>query len=296
MKFVFFITMVLITLNSCSRAESNFVHSTIEPALPVTGYANINLSNWKVTLPVDVDNNGSPDEYSAAQLRDGGYRSLSAVKPFMYDDPTDQSLVFYTYPGTSTSNSDYSRTELREMINPINSKLNWTLTQGGIMEGKLKMVSITPDASNSGNNFHRVIVMQIHGIISTADMEKYGFTSNSAPPLLKIFWIDGRIKAYKKTLVNSNTTGVNLYSSSSSIWTDISHDFGVVGNDPFTLKIVASTGKLAVTLNGSNTHVFEDISLTKWPFENYFKAGNYLITTDPAAKSILKYYQLNVIH
>jgi hypothetical protein len=259
-------------------------------------FANINFSNWKVTLPVDENNDGSPDEYSAALLKNFGYQTLTPVIPFMYDDTADKSIVFYTYPATSTSNSNYSRTELREMINPTNSKVNWTLGQGGTIEGRLKMVSVTPDNSSSGNNFHRVIVMQIHGIISQTDMNTYGFSSNNGPPLLKMYWIDGRIKAYKKSLVNPNTTGSALLNTTSSTWTDISHDFGYVGYEPFRLKVVASAGKLEVTLNNTNTHVFQDISLTKWPFENYFKAGNYLITTEPTANSKIKYYELKVTH
>ena len=299
MKSIAFLFLAFVTLNSCSRGGNDELELVKIPEGPVIippSYANINFANWKVTLPVDADNSGSPDEYSAAQLQNGGYRSLTPVIPYMFDDTNDQSIVFYAYPVTSTANSDYSRTELREMMNPSNSKINWTLAQGGTIEGKLKMVSITPDTSNSGNAFHRVIVMQIHGIISQADMATYGFSSNNGPPLLKMFWIDGKLKAYKKTLVNSNTTGAALLDVSSSTWTDISYDFGNVGYDPFEIKIIASTGKLEVIVNGTNSHVFQDISLTKWPFENYFKAGNYLISTDPAAKSTIKYYKLNVTH
>ena len=295
MKSKIFTSLLLVFLISCSRSEPNIPDENTNPP-EVQSYADIPLNNWKVTLPVDENNDGSPDEYAAAQIQNGGYRNIAGVKPFMYDDISDQSLVFYAFPSTSTSNSDYSRTELREMMNPTNTKTNWTLSKGGTMQGKLKVDSTTPDTSNSGNSFHRVIVMQIHGIISQADMAKYGFSSNAAPPLLKMFWIDGRLKAYKKTLVNNTTTGLDLYSSSSAIWTDISHDFGNVGYDPFEIKIIATAGKLEVTVNSNNTHVFQDISLAKWPFENYFKAGNYLITTDPAAKSTVKYYNLKVTH
>ncbi|MFC6268433.1 polysaccharide lyase family 7 protein [Frigoriflavimonas asaccharolytica] len=302
MKFIFKIIFVCILVQNCGRATEEIVSATqvpiATPEIPATGFANINLANWKVTTPLDMDNNGSPDEFSAAQIQNGGYRNIAALQPFMYDDTSDKSIVFYAYPNISTANSDYSRSELREMINPTNSKINWTLNQGGTIEGNLKMVSITPENASSGssNTYHRAIVMQIHGIISQSDMTTYGFTSNSAPPLLKIFWIDGKIIAYKKTLVNSNTTGIDLYSSSSSIWTDISYDFGTVGYNPFDLKIVASAGKLIVTVNGTNSHTFQDTSLAKWPFENYFKAGNYLITTEPTAKATVKYFKLNVTH
>ena len=298
MKTLLLVFLSAISIFSCSRAAEEIVNTPVvqTPVVISPQFANIDFTNWKLTIPLDADNNGSPDEYSAAQLSNGGYRTLVPVQPFMFDDTTDQSLVFHAYLGTSTANSDYSRSELREMINPTNSKINWTLTQGGKMEGKLKMVSVTPDNSTTSYQYHRVIVMQIHGIISQADMATYGFSSNNGPPLLKMFWIDGKLKAYKKTLVNPNTTGAALLDVSSATWTDISYDFGYVGFDPFTVKIVASTGKLEIVVNGTNSYTFQDVSLAKWPFENYFKAGNYLINTEPTAKSTVKYFNLNVTH
>lgn len=262
-----------------------------EPAI----YANIDFSHWKVTLPVDENNNGSPDEYQPSVLINNGYRTLGAVKPFMYDDTTDGSIVFYTFPDVSTTNSSYSRTELRELINPDNSRDNWSLSQGGIMAGRLKMDSISIDASSS-NTYHRTIVMQIHGIISEADMATYGFSSNNAPPLLKIYWNDGYLWAYKKTLVNEAASGDALLDVSSNTWTDIKRNFGFVGFEAFNFKITATTGKLELQLNDEEPYIFQDLSLTKWPFENYFKAGNYLVSTAPSAFAYVKYYSLTVTH
>ncbi|MFC2109070.1 polysaccharide lyase family 7 protein [Bacteroidota bacterium] len=262
---------------------------------PTPQFATIDFTNWKVTLPVDIDKNGKPDEYQPSQLVDNGYQTLAAVKPYMYDDTSDGSIVFYTFPDESTANSKYSRTELRELINPKNSKENWTLEEGGTLDGKLKMVSITKD-SESSNEFHRTIIMQIHGIISQEDMDKHGFDSNNGPPLLKMYWLDGDVIAYKKSLKNEATSGDDLLETSSATWTDIKHNFGHVGYDAFDLKIVASKGKLSVQLNDNTPHVFQDVSLDKWPYENYFKAGNYLVSTQATAKAYLKYYSLSVSH
>uniref|UniRef100_UPI00404AA84A polysaccharide lyase family 7 protein n=1 Tax=Flavobacterium sp. TaxID=239 RepID=UPI00404AA84A len=259
-------------------------------------YANIDFSNWKITLPVDENNNGSPDEYQPSHLINFGYQTLVPVMPFMYDDTSDKSIVFHTYPAVSTANSNYSRTELRELINPSNSRINWTLETGGEMEGVLKIVSVTEDNQSNNYDFHRVIVMQIHGIISESDMAIHGFSSNNGPPLLKMYWIDGRIKAYKKSLVNENTEGDALLNVSNTVWRDINRDLGYVGYEPFRLKIKATTGRLEVSLNNESPVVFEDVSMQKWPFENYFKAGNYLNTTSPGASATIKYYELSVNH
>ncbi|RAV28804.1 polysaccharide lyase family 7 protein [Sinomicrobium soli] len=259
-------------------------------------YADIDLSHWKITLPADLDHNGKPDEYQPGDLVNYGYRDIAALSPFMYDDTTDVSLVFHTYPaGATTPNSSYPRTELREQMTPGNNYDNWSLTEGGTMKGRLKIDSISPDTVNSKYDYHRVIVMQIHGVISQEDMVTYGFDSNHAPPLLKMTWIDGHLFAYKKTLVDESVSGVDLYDDSSGTWTDVKHDFGEVGHDAFTVEIEASYGELSVTVN-DETHVFDDISMEKWPFENYFKAGNYLVTTDTTGFATVKYYELEVVH
>ena len=259
-------------------------------------FANIDFSHWKVTLPVDEDNNGSPDEYKPPVLVNFGYQTIDAVKPFMYDDISDESIVFYTYPDVSTTNSSYSRTELRELINPSNARENWTLLEGGILTGKLKMVHVSENTDGSSYDHPKVIIMQIHGIISIEDMDLHGFTSNNGPPLLKMTWIDGNLWAYKKSLVNESTSGDDLLDVSSDTWSDIKHNMGYVGYEPFDLQIIASDAKLEIILNNDISLVYEDISLDKWPFENYYKAGNYLGSTHPDAFSKIKYYELTVTH
>lgn len=309
-KYSFFIFIFLIL--SCGGAEVDPVpyydpngsnipdtqnpDDDIPQTEPTPQYADIDFSHWKVTLPVDKDNNGGPDEYQPSVLINNGYRTLEAVKPFMYDDTTDGSIVFYTYPDVSTNNSSYSRTELRELINPNNSKENWTLSEGGVINGKLRMVDVSDNTDGSSLSHPKVIVMQIHGIISEEDMATHGFSSNNGPPLLKMTWIDGYLWAYKKSLVNESTEGDALLDVSSDTWSDIKHNMGYVGYDAFDLKIVASVGKLEITLNDNLPFTFEDISLDKWPFENYFKAGNYLGSTSSSAFSYIKYYNLSVVH
>ena len=265
---------------------------------PEPEYADIDFSNWKLTLPVDENNNGSPDEYHPEDLIDLGYQSNEHIQPYMYDDESDESIVFYTYPAVSTRNSSYSRTELRELINPDNARENWTLKEGGVMKGKLKVASMSND-SESSNEYHRVIVMQIHGIISIEDMEKHGFSSNNGPPLIKIYWKDGDIWCHKKSLVDENTSGDNLiqpYSSSNKFWTDDKDNLGFVGNEAFDFRITASEAKIEVQLNENEPVVYQDISLDKWTYENYFKAGNYLNSRSADAESYIKYYELSVTH
>ena len=285
---------------SCSEKESDMptINEDIEEETEdteTTTYSDINFSNWKLTLPVDENNNGSPDEYQPDVLVNGGYRNIAAIAPYMYDDTSDASLIFYTFPASSTTNSSYSRTELRELIDPSNARINWTLETGGTLRGKLKMMSISED-NTSSRQYHSTIVMQIHGIISIADMARLNLTSNNGPPLIKMRWIDGDLWVYKKSLVNEATSGDDLFDVSTSTWVDEKHNMGTVGFDAFEFSITASAGKIELQLNNETPYVYEDVSLAKWPFENYFKAGNYLATTQTSAFSSLKYYNLTVTH
>lgn len=54
---------------------------------------------------------------------------------------------------------------------------------------------------------------------------------------------------------------------------------------------------MAITLNDKQTLVYEGVHMDKWAaFENYFKAGNYLVTRDEGAFAKVKYYELSVSH
>ena len=299
------ITLFMILCISCSSDENTSDDSQIideiieeeeeEEEEEVIEYADVDFSNWKVTLPIDENNNGSPDEYPPSQLINFGYQTLSPIQPYMYDDETDASLVFYTIPDVSTTNSSYSRTELRELINTTNSRENWTLLEGGEMNGKLKIESVSENTTSS-DDYHKVIIMQIHGIISEDDMNIHGFSSNNGPPLIKIYWKDGYIWSHKKSLIDESTDGDDLLETSNNTWTDIKVNLGYVGYDAFNFRITASDARIEVQLNDEEIFVYEDASLNKWPYENYFKAGNYLTTTDANAFSYIKYYNLNVTH
>ena len=301
MKFKILYSLVFLSIFcviSCSEKEGETVAIEIpivEEDDVVLNYADLDFKNWKVTLPVDENNNGSPDEYKPSDLVNGGYRNIAAVQPFMYDDTSDAGLVFYTFPENSTSNSKYSRTELRELISPSNSKINWSLETGGTLKGKLKMMEISKDNSSS-REYHRTIVMQIHGILSVSDVNKLNASSNNGPPLIKLYWEDGYLWSFKKSLVDEATSGDDLLDVSNSTWTDEKHNMGYVGFDAFEFRITASAGKLELQLNNETPYIYQDVSLAKWPFENYFKAGNYLNSTASGAFARVKYYQLTVSH
>lgn len=248
---------------------------------------NIDLSHWKLTLPI-----GNPTEIEPPEILD--YGTNETVKPFFYNDSIDGSLVFYTYPGATTANSSYSRTELREQMEPGRNDVNWTFAEGGRIRGTLAVPDISTDA---GGSKHRTIVMQIHGRLTNEQRDLIGEDDNNAPPIMKIYWVRGYVRLKSKLLGDLNATDTEaLYTSA---WVDDEgHTMNTyVGTSSFTLEIIASEARMEVVLNDSESYVYSGEHMERWGiFENYFKAGNYLATRDDGAFSKVKYYTLEVTH
>lgn len=265
--------------------------ATKEPKVLVEGQdyflPRIDLSHWKVTLPV-----GNPTEVGPPEILD--FATNEVVKPFMYPDSTDGSIVFYTYPNTTTANTKYSRTELREQMTPGSNNDNWTFSQGGRMKGKLAMAEVTKDKKDQ---YHRTIIMQIHGRLTNEQRDLIGEDDNNAPPILKIYWHKGKIRIKTKVLKNPNASDEEILHEDA--WGDDAgyNFFQKVNFNPFTLEVIVSEGRMEIILNGFESVVYENESLKRWGiFENYFKAGNYLTTRDKGAFAKVKYYELEVQH
>lgn len=247
----------------------------------------IDLNNWKVTLPV-----GKPTEVEPPEILD--YAKNETLLPFMYNDSTDGSLVFYTYPGATTNNTKYSRTELREQMVPGSNNTNWTFAEGAYMKGTLAMEDISKE---SDGDYHRTIIMQIHGRLTNEQRDLIGEDDNNAPPILKIYWNDGYVRVHMKYLKDLSATDTEALHTDA--WGDVG---GVnfderVNFDKFTLEVKVSDGRLEVILNEDESMVFDDEHIERWGiFENYFKAGNYLTSLDADAYAKVKYYELEVSH
>jgi hypothetical protein len=246
----------------------------------------IDLSHWKVTLPI-----GNPTEVEPPEIMN--YATNDMLKPFMYNDSIEGSLDFYTYPGASTANSSFSRSELREQMVPGSNTTNWTFAQGGRMKGTLRMGEISKD---SNDKYHRTIIMQIHGRLTNEQRDLIGEDDNNAPPILKIYWAYGRVRVIRKVLKDVNVSDMDILSTDA--WGDEGVYFNETVNfDKFTLEVIASDGRLEIILNNNESIVYDDIHIQKWSvFENYFKAGNYLASKDEGSFARVKYYDLEVSH
>jgi hypothetical protein len=252
----------------------------------------IDLSHWKVTLPV-ANEEGKPIEISPPEILD--FATNEVAKPYMYIDSTRGAIVFHAMPTNSkTRNTKYTRSELREQMVPGDNNTNWTFAQGAYMKGKLAMDATTKD---SDGKYHRTIIMQIHGRLTNEQRDLIGEDDNNAPPILKIYWDKGKIRVKTKILKNINASETAILHDDA--WDD---DKGFnfeeeVGFRKFTLEVKISDGKMVIVLNGNEFKVYKSIHIKKWGvFENYFKAGNYFQTRDKGAFSKIRYYELEVKH
>ena len=252
----------------------------------------IDLSHWKVTLPV-ANEEGKPVEISPPEILD--FANIEEAKPYMYIDSTRGAIVFHAMPTDSkTRNTKYTRSELREQMVPGDNNTNWTFKQGGTMKGKLAMEEVTRDKNGK---YHRVIIMQIHGRLTNEQRDLIGQDDNNAPPMLKIYWDKGKIRIKTKILKNLNASDIGMLHEEA--WgNDEGFNFEQeVGFRKFTLEVKVSEGKMVVILNKSEFKVYENVHIKKWGvFENYFKAGNYFQSRDEGAYAKVKYYELEVFH
>lgn len=254
----------------------------------------IDLSHWSVTVPEENPKKpGKPIEVGYPEILD--YANNPALKKYMYNDEKDKSIVFYAFPsGTTTANSHYSRSELRETMEIGNNNVNWTFAQGGIFKGTFAMAEVSKEKDGK---YSRVIIAQIHGRLTNEQRNLIGQKDNNAPPMLKIYWDNGKIRVKTKVLKDLNASEKELLETKA--WGD---DAGIdfkekVNFDKFTIEVRVSEGKMEVILNGKESLVYDDINIKKWGvFENYFKAGNYFQSKEPDTYAKVKIYSLETSH
>src|SRR5690349_13892833 len=92
---------------------------------------NFDLTNWKITLP--VDRNGALSGTAVEVQNLSGYQNSK----YFYTG-SDGTMVFYApVDGATTRGSSYARSELREMDGA--EKAAWNLPTGGFMSATLEV-------------------------------------------------------------------------------------------------------------------------------------------------------------
>jgi hypothetical protein len=230
--------------------------TTLNPDVSPGG--NFNLAIWQLQLPIGSP--GAPTTIQPAQLKGAsGYTNAS----YFWTDKNDGSMTFWDpESGVTTPNSNYARTELREM-NSNGSAADWTLAGNHTLSAELRVVSVTKN----------VCVGQVH----------LGSGGSSTKPLLELYYhSNGDI--YLGT-ENSPDGGQTLH-----------YITNVALGAHFTYVINVTGNKINLTVNGAKTSYSIPTSFNA--YKQYFKAGAYnqssSSSTSNGAK--VKFYSLTVSH
>ncbi|MCC6235422.1 MAG: polysaccharide lyase family 7 protein [Verrucomicrobiales bacterium] len=143
--------------NSISEVEVYGLASTTttNPPPPV-GTTNLpstvlNLTNWKLTVPLNTAHSGSPDEYMQPEL------ATFRLDPYFKVNESGNGVVFRAHcGGYTTSGSSYPRSELREMTNNGTKLASWSTTVGTHTMVVTQAITHLPDVKN------HVVAGQIH--------------------------------------------------------------------------------------------------------------------------------------
>ncbi len=166
---------------------------TCDPDPPGSAF---DLSQWKITLPIDGDGDGRVDEIAVRDIQD------YAHPDFFYLD--DQDRMVFTTPnrGVTTANSTNSRSELRHMLRGTNRDIgthdprnNFAVQAragsrlfgrvGGRMEAALQVDHVALNATDPTRApTYSVVVGQIHA--TRYDDTSSGFGYGNEP--IKIFY------------------------------------------------------------------------------------------------------------
>lgn len=218
-------------------------HADLNPQLAPCG--NFDLSHWKLTLPVDADGGitGTAAELTPAQLQ-----GAPAYSSGWFSTAPDGGLHFWAPAnGAKTGNTDYARSELRELLNPADDNQNWSSTTNSVLDARLAINAVPASTL-------KVVVGQIHGF-GTGPLVKlrYQYSTSSKT---------GKLDALLNTTpTSSSTTSYPLAT-------------GIALNQSFYYHVTVSNGVLSMSVNGATaTKITIDPSWAGTGF--YFKAGVY---------------------
>jgi hypothetical protein len=218
---------------------------------------NFNLSTWQLQEPVGSP--GSPTTISTSRLKGAnGFQDT-----YFYTDKTDGAMTFWApEKGVTTPNSNYARSEFREM-NTNGSSADWSLPGTHRLTATLRVVSVSSN----------VCVGQIH----------LGSGGSSTKPLLELYYrANGDL--YLGT-ENSPDGGQTLH--------PVGH---VAVGTPFSYVIEVAGGRINLTVNGSRTSYSIPSSFNQ--YKQYFKAGSYNQSSSSSTTkgARVAFYSLAVSH
>lgn len=175
------LVMVTAFAASLSVATFAFGHETRAPGDV------FDLSYWKITLPIDDNRDGKPDEIDVRDLQDYSHSD------FFYLDEEGRMVFVAPNKGTTTANTSNARSELRQMLRGTNTRIgthdpanNFAVearkssdlfgSVGGKLEATLRVDHVSLNAGDPTKpSAYAVVVGQIHAIKYDSTSSGFGF-------------------------------------------------------------------------------------------------------------------------
>jgi hypothetical protein len=145
------ITEVAVYGSSTTNTSTGSTPPPPPPAVGAVPASILNLTNWKLTLPIDSSHAGSPDEIDQPELS-------TFQDSYFHTNATGNGVVFAApCGGATTSGSGYPRSELREMTNSGSTEASWSTTSG------THTMTITQAVTHLPVVKPQIVAGQIHG-------------------------------------------------------------------------------------------------------------------------------------
>jgi hypothetical protein len=248
--------LAALALFGSATAAASPTLDSLDPTVAPGG--NFDLGVWELQLPIGSP--GSPTTIRSSDLvGDDGYTNPA----YFWTDKNDGSMTFWDpEKGVTTPNSNYARSELREM-NRDGSAADWSLSGTHRLSAELRVVSVTKN----------VCVGQIH----------LGSGGSSTKPLIELYYhANGDIVLGTENSPDGGQTTHYLTN--------------VAMGQHWTYTLAVENDQIKVTVNGHTTTY--PIQGGFYDYRQYFKAGDYnqsaSDSTSNGAK--VKFYSLTVSH
>jgi poly(beta-D-mannuronate) lyase len=142
----------------------------------------INLTNWKLTLPIAAQDKDAPEEITQPQL------ASFMLAPYFQLNTAKNGVQFQApVGGVTTANSSYPRSELREMTANGSKRASWSNTSGTNTMTIRQAITHVPAVKNElvagqiHDAFEYVILVRLNGstLFVQADGENIGSLDNN---------------------------------------------------------------------------------------------------------------------
>jgi len=255
--------------------------ASLNPSLPPSD--NFTLNDWYLSVPIDDDNSGTADSIKEDELNDG-----YELSDYFYT-AIDGGMIFKDYiNGFKTStNTSYTRTELREMLREGNTdidtkgvnKNNWVFSsspsseqaKAGAIDGILNATLAVNNVTTTGNGYQigRVVIGQIHA-------------NDDEPVRLYYRLLPGHDKG-SIYIAHEPRTGREVWVDMIGSRDDNANEpsDGIALNEKFFYQIKVVANHLIVTImREDETEVTASVDMTNSGYDQsgqymYFKAGVY---------------------